>query len=244
MSTENVDLSELDAEERRDRIRNRVIFGVVAAVAIGVALWVGGIVDDEKQSAEKAQAQTAQAQIEKYNLAQQIAAACADPKAETLDGATYARLCTDAREIVREGPRGAQGIPGRDGPPGAPGVPGVPGVPGIPGVDGRDGADGKDGQAGPSGATGPAGQDGEAGAVGPPGPPGKDGQDGPQGPAGPAGQDGAVGPAGPAGADGEPPYGWVVYGPNNQEIERCERATPFNPDEPRYSCTRSNAVLP
>lgn len=223
------DLTDLDAEERRDKIRNRILLGAIGAVAIAVALWVGGLIDNEQKSTEKAQAQTEQAQVEKFNLAQQVAAACADPKATALDEETYARLCTDARTIVREGPAGAQGVPG---PQGAQGVPGIQGVQGARGLPGAAGTDGK------------AGAPGKDGAVGPAGPPGADGKDGAQGPPGADGKDGAVGPAGPAGANGEPPMSWVVYGSNGQVTERCEREANFNPAEPRYTCTRENGPLP
>lgn len=192
-------LNELDAEERRDKIRSRVLLAIAAIISLAVALWVGGRFDTEQHDTRKAQKQTQQAQVEKYNLAQQIAAACADPKVKVLDDATYARLCTDARSIVREGPRGAQGIPGPQGIQGLPGYPGIQGVQGIPGTDGNDGkpgANGKDGADGKTGAAGPPGKDGL---------PGKDGAPGPAGPAGPPGadgKDGAVGPMGPPGADG------------------------------------------
>ena len=36
--------------------------------------------------------------------------------------------------------------------------------------------------------------------------------------------------------------GWVVYGENGREIERCERVADFDPDSPQYTCTRANNV--
>jgi hypothetical protein len=235
MSDEQPTLAHLDAEERKDQIRNRVLLGVVGAIAIAVALWVGGLIDNEQKTTAKAEKKTEQAQVEKFNLAQQVAAACADPDAKVLDDVLYARLCTDARTIVREGPQGAQGIPGVQGPMGPQGVTGAQGARGPAGSAGAAGTDGKAGPAGPAGAEG---------AVGPAGPAGADGAPGPQGPPGADGKDGAVGPAGPAGANGEPPMSWVVYGSNGQVTERCERATNFDPTEPRYTCTRENGPLP
>lgn len=202
MSDDQPQLHELDAEERRDRIRTRWALSIAAVIAIAAAFWVGSLIDTEQASKTKAQAQTQRAQVEKYNLAQQIAAACADPKATVLDETAYARLCTDARAIVREGPRGAQGVPGHTGAQGVPGPQGIPGVRGVIGLDGKDGANGKDGQpgpvgqpgaVGPAGPAGPPGADGATGPAGPPGPPGADGKDGATGPMGPPGEDGANG---------------------------------------------------
>ena len=237
----HVDLEQIEAEERREKIRNRVIIAAILLLGILVAFWVGSIVSHNQDETTKAETKTEQAQVEKFNLAQQIAAACKDESAKTLDSETYARLCKDAATIVREGPQGAQGIPGVQGPQGAQGNAGIQGVQGVPGVPGADGTNGVDGEQGP---PGPAGADGADGAVGPPGPAGADGAAGPAGPAGADGKDGAIGPAGPAGADGQPPMGWVVYGPNNVVTERCERADPFDPAEPRYTCTRENGPLP
>jgi hypothetical protein len=237
----HVDLDQIEADERREKIRNRIIIAVILLIGIAVAFWVGNIVSHNQDETTRAESKTTQAQVEKFNLAQQIAAACKDPAAESLDSATYARLCKDAATIVREGPQGAQGIPGVQGPQGAQGNAGIQGVQGIPGIPGADGKNGTDGKAG---AVGPPGADGKDGAVGPPGPAGADGAAGPAGPAGADGKDGAMGPAGPAGADGEPPFAWVVYGPNDTVVERCERAPDFDPAEPRYTCTRENGPLP
>lgn len=224
-----VDLQQIEAEEQREKIRNRVILVLITLVGFAVAAWVGAVVDDAQEDTGRAQAKTEQVEVEKFNLAQQIAAACSDPDSG-LDEAAEARLCRDAQQIVREGPQGAQGIPGVQGPAGeqgATGAQGPQGVQGIPGTDGVNGLPGKDG------------------AVGPPGEPGQDGADGEQGPPGPAGadgQDGSMGPAGPPGQDGEPPVSWVVYGTNGTVTERCQRVDDFNPAEPRYTCTRENAL--
>lgn len=212
--------ADIEAEERRDRRRNRLLIAAVFLVCVGLALWVGSLINASQKDAAQADKATVQAQVEKYNLAQQVAAACADVTRESLDEETYNRLCTDARTIVREGPRGAQGIPGQQGPQG------VQGVQGIPGADGADGKPGKDGEDGEDGAPGPAGTDGKDGAQGPQGPPGADGKDG------------AVGPAGPAGQDGQPPYSWVVYNEAGNVIESCIRTDPFDPKAPTYQCTR------
>lgn len=237
----HVDLDQIEADERREKIRNRVIIAAILLLGILVAFWVGNIVSHNQDETTRAETKTEQAQVEKFNLAQQIAAACKDESAKTLDSATYARLCKDAATIVREGPQGAQGIPGVQGPQGVQGNPGTQGAQGAPGVAGADGKNGVDGEQGPVGPAGTAGKDGEQG---PPGPAGADGAAGPAGPAGADGKDGAMGPAGPAGADGEPPFAWVVYGPNDQVVERCERAPDFDPAEPRYTCTRENGPLP
>lgn len=154
-------LDALEAEERRDRRRNALLILLVFAVGVGVALWVGATLDDSQDTAVEAEQRTEQVEVEKFNLAQQIAAACADPEAEALDEATYARLCSDARTIVREGPRGAQGIPGVQGPPGVQGLQGPPGSDGEDGLPGPPGADGADGRDGADGATGDRGAPGE-----------------------------------------------------------------------------------
>lgn len=213
-------LEEQEIEERHEKHRNRIIIAVVFLLGVAVALWMGSLINRSQTGEEKAQQQTEQAQTEKYNLAQQVAAACADESRESLDEDTYTRLCTDAQTIVKAGPRGAQGVPG---PQGVQGIQGPQGVPGINGVDGRPGQDGEDGAQGP---PGPAGADGKDGATGPQGPPGADGKDG------------AVGPQGPAGADGQPPFSWVVYNEAGNIVERCVRAEPFDPQAPTYDCTR------
>ena len=224
-----VDLEKIEEEERREKIRNRILLGLVALIGCAVAFWVGSLVSANQEEAAKSQVQTEQAQVEKFNLAQQIAVACADPDSG-LDEDAQARLCQDAKSIVREGPQGAQGIPGVQGPAGEQGMTGAQGVRGPPGIDGIDGDTGATGAAGADGAPGPAGEKGATGDTGP------------QGPQGEKGDTGAIGPQGPAGADGEPPVSWVVYGPNDQVIERCERVADFDPDAPQYTCTRENGT--
>lgn len=211
-----IDLEQIEDDEHREKIRHRIVNGVVFVIGVIIALVVGMTVNDSQDTASQAKQDTEQAQIEKYNLAQQIAAACANPETEILDEAVYARLCSDARTIVQEGPQGAQGIPGSQGIQGVQGPHGPLGTNGVDGIAGADGADG------PLGPQGPSGADGAAGA---------------QGPAGPAGADGAVGPQGPAGENGEPPFSWVVYDGGGQVIETCTRSETFNEDEPTYTCT-------
>jgi Collagen triple helix repeat (20 copies) len=239
-NTNPVDLEGMEVDETRDKWRNRTLLILIFLIGCGVALWVGTLISANQEKAAEAKDQTVtaqqgeeQAQVEKFNLAQQIAEACKDPE-NGLDEATAARLCRDAATIVREGPQGAQGIPGVQGVAGQDGARGAQGIPGVNGIDGADGKDGIDGQDGATGATG---------AEGPAGPAGQDGAQGPAGPAGADGQDGAPGPAGPAGADGQPPVSWVVYGERGGEpvvIETCERvAEPeWNPASPEYTCTR------
>ncbi len=230
-TTPPVDLEQMDEDESRDKWRNRILLGLIALIGFAIAGWVGYLVSANQEEAAKSAAGQEQAQVEKFNLAQQIAAACNDPD-NGLDEATATRLCRDAKTIVREGPQGAQGIPGVQGVQGVDGARGVQGVQGVPGNDGADGADGTDGLDGADGATGATGPEGPAG------PAGQDGAQGPAGPAGADGQDGAPGPAGPAGQNGEPPVSWVVFGPNEQVIERCEREPDFQADAPEYVCTR------
>lgn len=229
------DLAEIDEEARREKIRNRAILTAIFVLGCLVALWVGYLLNEEQATAVKAEVATEQAQVEKFNLAQQIAAACADP--EGLDEDTQMRLCADARQIVREGPQGAQGIPGVQGPQGVQGSTGLVGaqgpigVSGLPGVDGLDGDDGAPGPAGPAGAAGPVGEKGETGETGP------------QGERGEKGETGAVGPSGPAGADGQPPFSWVVYDEDGNVVESCSRSGSFDPDEPTYTCTSARPVV-
>jgi len=224
-----VDLEQIEEDERHDKIRNYVLLGLVALIGCAVAFWVGSLVSANQEEAAKSAAGQEQAQVEKFNLAQQIAAACKDPQ-NGLDEATAARLCKDAQQIVREGPQGAQGIPGATG---AQGPSGLQGIQGIPGVDGATGAKGDTGDTGATGATGAAGADGAPGEQGP------KGDTGAQGPQGEKGDTGAIGPQGPQGADGEPPAGWVVFGPNDAVVERCTRAENFDAASPAYTCTRT-----
>lgn len=222
-----IDLEQIEADERRERIRNRVLLALVALIGCAVAFWVGALVNDEQAETKKAEAQTEQAQVEKFNLAQQIADACADKSTESLDDETYQRLCADARTIVREGPQGAQGIPGVQGPQGVQGTTGLQGAQGVrgpPGPAGTDGIDGVDGAPGETGAQGPAGEKGDTGETGP------------QGPQGPQGETGPVGPAGPQGPAGEPPTGWIVLGPNGAPVEECLRDAGSPDDAPTYTC--------
>jgi hypothetical protein len=226
--TNPVNLEGMDEDERRDKWRNRVLIALIALIGFAVAGWVGAIVNDNQNDARKAEAGQEQAQVEKFNLAQQIATACADESKKSLDAATYDRLCHDAATIVREGPQGAQGIPGVQGPQGVQGNDGLQGAQGVRGPPGENGKDGTNGTPGADGAQGPQGEQGPAGATGP------------QGPQGERGETGAVGPQGPAGADGQPPTGWVVFGENDQVIETCKRSDPFDSASPTYTCTRTN----
>jgi hypothetical protein len=236
-----VDLEQMEAEEHREKIRNRVILALIFIIGVCIALWVGYLLNSEQKTVDKAEQRTEEVQAEKFNLAQQIAEACESNETESLDEATYQRLCADARTIVREGPQGAQGIPGLQGPQGVQGVDGAQGVQGIPGTDGANGLDGADGAPGAQGETGPAGPPGEQGATGetgPQGPQGEKGDTGATGPQGEPGETGAVGPQGPAGADGQPPFSWVVFNEAGNIVESCVRADPFTPAQPTYTCTR------
>lgn len=161
-----IDLEQIEDDEHREKIRNRIVNGVVFVIGVIIALVVGMTVNDSQDTASQAKQDTEQAQIEKYNLAQQIAAACASPETESLDEALYERLCSDARTIVREGPQGAQGIPGTQG------VPGMTGAEGPPGPQGPQGPQGEPGV----GLPGADGKDGADSTV--PGPPGTNGTDG------------------------------------------------------------------
>lgn len=227
-----VDLEQIEAEEHREKIRNRVIIALIFLVGVAVALWVGYLLNSEQNTVDKAEAKTEQVQAEKFSLAQQIAEACASKDGTSLDAETYDRLCADARTIVREGPQGAQGVPGIQGPQGIQGEQGLQGAQGIRGPPGIDGTDGVDG------AVGPQGEKGETGDTGPQGPQGEKGDTGAQGPQGETGATGAVGPQGPAGANGQPPFAWVVYNEAGNVIESCVRTDPFDPSEPTYTCTR------
>jgi hypothetical protein len=227
-----VNLEQIEADERHEKIRNRILITLVLLIGLGVAVWVGSLINHQQATTDKAEAKTEQAQVEKFNLAQQVAAACASPD---LDDAQQEQLCKDARTIVREGPQGAQGIPGPQG------NQGVQGIQGIPGFDGKPGANGVDGKPGTNGTNGTNGLNGKDGLDGQPGPAGADGADGatgPQGPAGKDGADGAVGPMGPAGKDGEPPFSWIVFDEDGHVIQECKR-TPepdFDPAAPTYEC--------
>lgn len=215
---DRLELDRLEAEEHHEKWRTWALLAAILLIGVGVALWVGMSINANQEVATKAEAQTEQAQVEKFNLAQQIAAACADPNAESLDEATYARLCSDARTIVREGPQGAQGIPGAQG---VQGIPGMQGAQGIPGIDG---------------AAGPKGDTGDIGPQGIPGEKGDTGDTGPQGPQGEKGDTGAIGDQGPAGEDGEPPFSWVVYNAGGEVVQTCTRTETFDPESPTYSC--------
>lgn len=230
--SDRAELSRLEEEERVERLRNRVILAVVMLVGIVVAVWVGMQIDANQASEDKAQAKTEQVQVEKFNLAQQVAEACADPDVSALDEATYAGLCLDARTIVREGPQGAQGIPGVQGVQGTQGLQGIQGIRGPPGVDGIDGTNGLNGEKGDTGDTGAQGPQGEKGETG---------DTGAQGPQGEKGDTGSVGEQGPRGADGEAPFSWVVYGPGGQVVEECVRTVTFDPRSPTYTCTGPTA---
>lgn len=214
-------------EDEREATRSRYILSaIVFIVGVLVAFGVGFLISESQKEAAKSATTAAkavgtaeQAQAEKFNLAQQVALACAEEKG--LDEASQRKLCRDAEQVVQQGPRGPQGIPGTQGPQG------------IPGEDGRDGTNGKNGIDGSNGINGQDGVDGQ---------PGENGQDGAQGPPGPAGKDGkdgAIGPQGPAGKDGEPPFSWVVYDEAGNVTETCTRSADFDPASPTYTCTES-----
>lgn len=115
------------------------------------------------------------------SLAQDVAAACANPAQITQD---IEDLCEKADKVVEQspsslvGPQGPRGFPGRDGVDGNNGVDGPPGPRGLRGVRGTDGIDGVDGVDGINGVNG---VDGAPGPQGEPGPPGPQGELGPQG---------------------------------------------------------------
>lgn len=165
-----------DQYARRDKV---TAIAIVLFVLLGTALAIWLLQDNESKTEETDAAKQAT-----YSLAQQVAAACVDPKAKTELGA----LCQDAQAIVKEGP------PGPAGPVGPPGPPGEQGPMGPQGVQGLQGPVGPPGPSGKPGVDGVAGAPGEPGAVGEPGTDGQDGATGPQG---------EPGPAGPAGADGQ-----------------------------------------
>lgn len=203
---------DLDRADRVNRWRT-VAFAVMAALVLALLFLAwreSGVQQEEKQ----------QAQVEKFNLAQQIAVACKDP---SMDESMSDRLCKDAATIVREGPQGAQGVPGATGPQGVQGTQGLQGIQGIRGFDGATGATGASGVDGINGLNGIDGTNGVDGA------PGKDGVDG---------KDGAAGIAGTDGADGQPPFSWTVFNENGDVRETCTRADPFDPAAPTYTCTR------
>ena len=177
------DNSDIDRAERKRWLSIAAAFTLLLLTAGLVWLFMQDSESDERDAVIAKR----QAQVEKYNLARQVASACADQSTSGMDEATYARLCSDAATIVREGPQGAQGIPGPMGPQGTQGIQGPMGFQGIPGVDGKDGKDGALGPPGPAGENGKDGVDGKDGATGPAGPAGADGKDGATGPAGPAG---------------------------------------------------------
>lgn len=52
------------------------------------------------------------------------------------------------------------------------------------------------------------------------------------------GEDGEDGQDGADGADGHPPVGWVTRHQDGT-VETCGRAEEFDPDQPRYDCTRT-----
>lgn len=207
------ELDRLEVEERRERRRNRLLIALIFLISIPVAIWVGSLINGSQDTATDAIAGKEQAQVEKFNLAQQIATACAEP--DGLDEQTQARLCRDARTIVREGPQGAQGVPGVQG---VQGVQGIQGIRGFDGANGKDGADGKDGIPGVNGTNGVDGKDGA---------PGKDGVDG---------KDGVAGVDGADGKDGQPPFSWVVFDERGNPTETCTRTTDFDPASPTYTC--------
>jgi Na+-transporting methylmalonyl-CoA/oxaloacetate decarboxylase gamma subunit len=225
-----VNLEQMEEDEKREKIRNRVLLGLILLILLCLSAWVGSIVTANQNEKVKAEEQTEQAQVEKFNLAQQVAEACADQAATSLDEATYTRLCTDARTIVREGPQGAQGIPGVQGP---------AGIQGIQGIQGFEGPKGDKGDTGATGLTGEKGDKGDTGAQGAPGEKGEKGDTGAQGVQGEKGETGSVGPQGVAGVDGQPPFSWVVFNEGGQIVESCVRADPFDAKAPTYTCTRS-----
>lgn len=221
-----------------------VIIGALALVA-GIALTM---------LASSSRDQASNLASETINLVEIIQSACASGQIPT----EYASACIEAgdtREAVEDiqnqqivpgvsggiGPQGEQGSPGQQGEPGIgqSGPPGPQGEPGIPGPRGESGP------AGPEGAQGEPGVDGDPGEVGPPGiqgeagPSGPSGVDGDPGPSGPQGDTGPVGPEGSQGVQGpqgEPPIGWTVNRADGS-TEECQRADPFDPASPQYTCT-------
>ena len=224
---DRAELDRLEAEEHKQNWQDWALRAAVMIIGILVAVWVGTQIDSSQETAEKAVDKTEQAQVEKFNLAQQIAVACADRSIESLDEDTYARLCADARTIVREGPQGAQGIPGVQGPQGTQGVTGLQGAQGIPGIQGPPGES----------IIGPPGEKGDTGDVGPQGEKGETGDTGAQGPQGEKGDTGGIGPQGPAGEAGQPPFSWVVYNEGGQVVQTCVRTEDFVAESPTYICS-------
>ena len=129
-------------------------------------------------------------------------------------------------------------------------VGGPPGSRGEPGqtVIGARGPSGPPGPAGPSGKAAPTltpspGPPGPSGAPGASGQPGADSTiPGPTGPAGANGADGANGQDGKDGTDGKngaPPSEWMYTDQDGAEY-RCVPVDDFDPDNPRYQCTRTS----
>ena len=241
-TTTPVDLAQIDEDERHEKIRNRVLIGLILLIGLGVAFWVGSLVNANQEEAASANAGQEQAQVEKFNLAQQISAACKDPE-NGLDEDTAARLCRDAQQIVREGPQGAQGVPGATGAQGPIGIQGIQGIPGVSGTNGKDGAtgptgltgatgaNGTDGAQGPPGDTGAQGATGPKGDTGATGPVGDKGDPGDAGPAGPPGPQGDAGPPGPAG-----PAADVITFQTDGVTTVCNRDEGAPVDAPTYTC--------
>jgi hypothetical protein len=229
-------LDEEDArEERHERWRTYLPLALIMLGGVIVALWVGYSISESQKEQVKAKTTAVkaidaadQAQAEKYTLAQQVAAACAGG---TLDPEIQTQLCSDARQVVKEGPQGAQGIPGIQG------VQGVKGEQGIPGKNGADGAPGPKGDTGASGVNGKDGLPGEKGDVGAVGEKGETGATGPQGPPGPKGDTGGIGPQGPPGKDGQPPVSWTVENADGSTTN-CNRADDWTLAVPTYSCVQ------
>lgn len=208
MTTE-VDNSDLDRQDRNERLRTVVVVAFVVLCAL--ALFFGGRATNRAQTEADQQAQ------QKYTLAQQVAAACAmKERADDLGG-----LCTKANSIVKEGPQGDVGPAGPIGPVGPQGPQGPEGPIGPKGEDGAAGKTGQNGEAGATGAQGDpgvAGADGADGAQGPAGPAGPQGEPGPKGEQGPAGAKGETGSAGPAGPAGYPDSFEITVGPQGNPV--------------------------
>lgn len=179
MTETRQDVRKEEADARKDRLTFiAIIVFLVAAVLLAFFLL---------RSNEQKTEETDNARQAAYTLAQQVAAECADPtKAQSMGS-----LCSNANQIVKEGPPGPEGPVGPPGPPGANGKDGedgldsnVAGPQGIPGpastIPGPAGADGEDGLDGSNGTDGADGEDstvpGPPGAQGDPGPAGSDGR--------------------------------------------------------------------
>jgi hypothetical protein len=143
-----------------------------------------------------------------------------------------------ARQVESLGETPIAGPPGSRGEPGETGV----GAPGPSGPAGPAGPSGKDappitpspGPSGPAGPIGPAGADSTV-----PGPAGPTGEAGQNGADGAPGADGKDGNDGADGKNGAPPSEWTYTDQDGAEYQ-CTPVEDFDPDSPRYHCTRTS----